>query len=167
MNYTPTLPCTGSAFKDLVNPYTGLPVKTVMKVREGKPPSFFAPDTYSPMSPHEPGSAPSVDFWTGKVLTHKTDDTGKVWAIGGFDPHRPHPREEYLYYMNMRNGVSTHPTPETQRVEPVPEHVPAPVSHEAPILEGSIEAAEEILKNSGFETQKKTTMRVARKLSKK
>jgi len=160
--------CNGAAFRGLVNPYTDEPVETCMRVRTGKPPQFFAPDTYSPVSPHEPGKAPTMDFWTGKVLQHRTDENGKVWALGGFDPHLPRSRDEYLYYMKMRNGVSELPPPgEETRVDVSREEAPMPKGHETPIMEEAVKAAEDILQKSGFKTEKKTTVRVTRKVGKK
>lgn len=162
-----TYKCNGKAFQGIVNPYTDEPVETFMRVRTGKPPQFFAPETYSPVSPHEPGAAPTMCFWTGKVLKHVTDANGKVWATGGFNPHVPTSREEYLYFMHMRNGVSPLPPPSDARVEPVREETPMPLGHETPIREEAVKAAEDILKKSGFQTQKKTAVTVSRKVGKK
>ena len=162
-----TYKCNGKAFRDIVNPYTDEPVVTYMRVRSGKPPEFFAPETYSPVSPHEPGTAPTMCFWTGKVLKHVKDASGKVWATGGFNPHVPIPREDYLYFMHMRNGISTAPVPSDARVEPAREEAPAPKGHETPVREEAVKAAEDILKKSGFQTQKKTAVTVPRKVEKK
>ena len=161
-----TYKCDGKAFQGIVNPYTDEPVETFMRVRTGKPPQFFAPKTYSPVSPHEPGGAPTMCFWTGKVLKHVTDENGKVWAMGGFNPHVPTSREEYLYFMHMRNGVSPLPPPSDARVEPVREEAPMPRGHETPVREEAVKAAEDILKKSGFQTQKKTTVMVPGKAGK-
>jgi hypothetical protein len=161
-----TYKCDGKAFQGIVNPYTDEPVETFMRVRTGKPPQFFAPKTYSPVSPHEPGGAPTMCFWTGKVLKHVTDENGKVWAMGGFNPHVPTSREEYLYFMHMRNGVSPLP-PSEARVEPVREEAPMPLGHETPVREEAVKAAEDILKKSGFQTQKKIAVTVSRKVGKK
>lgn len=162
-----TYKCDGKAFQGIVNPYTDEPVETFMRVRTGKPPQFFAPETYSPVSPHEPGGAPTMCFWTGKVLKHVTDENGKVWAMGGFNPHVPTSREEYLYFMHMRNGVSPLPPPSDARVEPVREEAPMPRGHETPVREEAVKAAEDILKKSGFQTQKKTAVTVPGKAGKK
>lgn len=162
-----TYKCDGKAFQGIVNPYTDEPVETYMRVRTGKPPQFFAPKTYSPVSPHEPGGAPTMCFWTGKVLKHVTDENGKVWATGGFNPHVPTSREEYLYFMHMRNGVSPLPPPSDARVEPVREEAPMPRGHETPVREEAVKAAEDILKKSGFQTQKKTAVTVSRKVGKR
>lgn len=162
-----TYRCNGMAFRGIVNPYTGEPVETVMRVRSGEPPQFFAPETYSPVSPHEPGKAPETCLWTGNPLKHVTDASGKVWAIGGFNPHAPASREEYLYFMRMRDGVSELPPPAEVRVEPVREEAPMPKGHETKIMEESVEAAEDILKKSGFQTQRKTSVRVTRKVGKR
>lgn len=162
-----TYKCDGKAFQGIVNPYTDEPVETFMRVRTGKPPQFFAPKTYSPVSPHEPGGAPTMCFWTGKVLKHVTDENGKVWAMGGFNPHVPTSREEYLYFMHMRNGVSPLPPPSDARVEPVREEAPMPRGHETPVREEAVKAAEDILKKSGFQTQKKTAVTVPGKAGKK
>lgn len=162
-----TYKCDGKAFQGIVNPYTDEPVETFMRVRTGKPPQFFAPKTYSPVSPHEPGGAPTMCFWTGKVLKHVTDENGKVWAMGGFNPHVPTSREEYLYFMHMRNGVSPLPPPSDARVEPVREEAPMPRGHETPVREEAVKAAEDILKKSGFQTQKKTAVTVSRKVGKR
>lgn len=162
-----TYKCDGKAFQGIVNPYTDEPVETFMRVRTGKPPQFFAPKTYSPVSPHEPGGAPTMCFWTGKVLKHVTDENGKVWAMGGFNPHVPTSREEYLYFMHMRNGVSPLPPPSDARVEPVCEEAPMPRGHETPVREEAVKAAEDILKKSGFQTQKKTAVTVPGKAGKK
>ena len=159
-----TYKCDGKAFQGIVNPYTDEPVETFMRVRTGKPPQFFAPKTYSPVSPHEPGGAPTMCFWTGKVLKHVTDENGKVWAMGGFNPHVPTSREEYLYFMHMRNGVSSLPPPSDARVEPVRVEAPMPRGHETPVREEAVKAAEDILKKSGFQTQKKTAVTVSRKV---
>lgn len=162
-----TYKCNGKAFQGIVNPYTDEPVETFMRVRTGKPPQFFAPETYSPVSPHAPGTAPTMCFWTGKVLKHVTDANGKVWATGGFNPHVPTSREEYLYFMHMRNGVSPLPPPSDARVEPVREEAPMPLGHETPVREEAVKAAEDILKKSGFQTQKKTAVTVSRKVGKR
>ena len=106
-------------------------------------------------------------FWTGKVLKHVTDENGKVWAMGGFNPHVPTSREEYLYFMHMRNGVSPLPPPSDARVEPVREEAPMPRGHETPVREEAVKAAEDILKKSGFQTQKKTAVTVPGKVGKK
>lgn len=162
-----TYKCNGKAFRDIVNPYTDEPVVTYMRVRSGRPPEFFAPETYSPVSPHEPGAAPTMCFWTGKVLKHVTDAGGKVWAMGGFNPHVPTSREEYLYFMHMRNGVSSLPPPSGVRVEPVREEAPMPLGHETPVREEAVKAAEDILRKSGFQTQRKTAVTVSRKVGRK
>jgi hypothetical protein len=162
-----TYKCDSKAFQGIVNPYTDEPVETFMRVRSGRPPEFFAPKTYSPVSPHEPGTAPAMCFWTGKVLKHVTDEAGKVWAMGGFNPHVPTSRENYLYFMHMRNGVSSLPPPSEARVEPVREEAPMPLGHETPVREEAVKAAEDILKKSGFQTQKETAVTVPRKVGKK
>lgn len=159
-----TYKCTGTAFRGLVNPYTGKPVDVVMTIREGKEPRFSAPETYSPVSPHEPGSAPDVCKWTGNKLNHVVDDDGKVWCFGGFDPHVPTTRNEFLRFMRMRDGATDVPETEVRRVEAVPERAPMPTGHETKILDESVSAAEEILKKSGFRTKKKTSVRVSRKV---
>ena len=162
-----TYRCDGKAFQGIVNPYTDEPVETYMRVRTGKPPQFFAPDTYTPASPHEPGTAPSMCFWTGKVLKHVVDVQGKVWAMGGFNPRVPVSREEYLYFMHMRNGVSEYPSPSDARVEASREEPPMPKGHETQIREEAVRAAEDVLKKSGFKTERKTAVRVDRKVGKK
>ena len=42
-----------------------------------------------------------------------------------------------------------------------------PKGHETPIREEAVEAAEDILKKSGFQTQKKTMVTVSRKVGKR
>ena len=69
--------------------------------------------------------------------------------------------------MHMRNGVSSLPPPSDVRVEPVNEKAPMPKGHETPIREEAVEAAEDILKKSGFQTQRKTAITVSRKVGRK
>lgn len=156
--------CTGAAFRDLKNPYTGEPVDVVMTIREGREPRFSAPRTYSPVSPHEPGTEPDTCLWTGNKLSHTMDEDGKVWCLGGFDPHVPAPRNVFLRFMRMRGGVSDVEEAPDERVGAVPEHVQMPKGHETKILDESVSAAEDILKKSGFKTERKTSVRVSRKV---
>jgi uncharacterized protein YqgV (UPF0045/DUF77 family) len=42
-----------------------------------------------------------------------------------------------------------------------------PLGHEMPVREEAVKAAEDILKKSGFQTQKKTAVTVSRKVGKR
>ena len=170
-----TVTCTGAAFKGLTNPYTGEPLVVKMITTKSGTPKFFAPKTYSTYTRF--GSKklaydnwaksegiegvrkgqPIVCAYTGEQLVPKNDETG-CYFDGGFDPRRFYTREEFLYYATMRNGVSKYAKPgEPKKVMIVREKPDRQIlSHEPPMLEGSLEIAEDAMKKSGFAPQKKT-----------
>jgi len=170
-----TVTCTGSAFKGLTDPYTGKPMVVKMLSTKNGVPKFFAPQTYSTYTRFGSKKVaydnwaksegiegardgqPIVCAYTGKQLVPKHDETG-YYFDGGFDPRKFYTREEFLYYATMRNGVSKYDKPgEPSKVEVVKEKPDRQItSHEAPMLEGSLEIAEDAMKKSGFAPQKKT-----------
>lgn len=120
---------TSEEFLRLRNPYTGLPMKTVMVVTESGCPLFHAaPEEYSPSREQESPQR-CYDLWnridgvsgmkngqqircayTGDVLSLVHTDRGCRYD-GGFNPHMLYTRDEFLYRASMRGGVSKYPKP--------------------------------------------------------
>lgn len=138
--------CTGPDFDGLVNPYTGEAMEVVMTVRaDGHEPLFCAPDTFSPVAfrprPEmermlSAAPDPTKCMWTGKPLRMVEVD-GEVTCLGGFNPHLPVPRTEFLRFARMRDGVA--PEVSTSRVEPV-DDTPPPLSKETPVTQEAVDA---------------------------
>lgn len=157
--------CTGSAFADLKNPYSGERMMVKMIVREKGEPLFFAPDTYD-TSTREPSARSLFDNWnrvdgvsgmrsgqkivcayTGEVLT-KRQDGETHWFDGGFNPTRLHTRDDFLYFATMRNGVPTRERHPDRATKP-DEKPPASLTHETEITDEAMKAAEELAKKHG------------------
>lgn len=142
--------CTGPDFDGLVNPYTGEPMKVVMKIRTGgQEPYFCAPDTFSPavFRPRpdmerllSAAPDPMKCLWTGRELQMIEVD-GEVVCLGGFDPQQPLPRAEFLHYARMRDGAA--PEVSTSRVEPV-DDTPPPLSKETPVTQEAVDAMKQL-----------------------
>lgn len=151
--------CTGSAFRGLVNPYTGEPMKVKMVVRTGAEPLFFAPDTYD-TAKRQPSSSAALDRWsrvdgiaglrnsvppkcayTGGTLTFASDSDG-AWFKGGFNPSHLHTRDEFLYKATMRDGKPSRPAPSSVRATPVAEDVKVK-SHAKDVSQAAIDLAGE------------------------
>ena len=165
--------CNGSAFAGLKNPYTGERMHVKMLVREGAEPLFFAPGEYDTCN-REPSARAAYDNWsridgvaglragqaitcayTGETLTPAKDGE-QHWFVGGFNPSHLYPRDEFLYYATMRNGVATLPKPgKVARVTRPEEHAPAPKGHEVECTDAAMEAAVELAKKHGDKLAKK------------
>lgn len=170
-----TVTCTGRAFRGLRDPYTGEPLVVKMVALRTGEARFFAPGAYSPRERFATRAEaharwmtaegiegvrrgqPIVCAYTGERLVPAHDAAG-FYFDGGFDPRVPRSRDEFLYYATMRGGVSRYERPGApSRVSAVHERPDRQVlSHEAPMLEGSLERAEAAMKKSGFAPQRKT-----------
>lgn len=155
--------CTGDAFKDIVNPYTGEKMAVMMVLRSGAEPLFFAPETYDTcermatsravydkwsrvngIAGLRRGKVPKCAY-TGETLTFASGD-GQSWLDGGFNPTRLHTRDEFLAKVNMRDGRSTRPapTPSGTRAAPVKESAKVK-SHEVGVTQTAVDLAEETM----------------------
>lgn len=124
--------CDARAFSDLRNPYTGEPFKVVMLVTGAGEPLFRAEGSYS-TADARPTSEQALSDWsrvdgvsglrdisrlrcayTGDPLGMSHDDEG-FHLTGGFNPGQFRPREEFMYYATMRDGVPSRPEPESVR----------------------------------------------------
>lgn len=169
------------AFKDLKNPYTGEKIKVMMTVTKNGKTFFSAPETYTPNDPL-PTAREAVDAWsrvdgiaglrvppfkcafTGKPLSPHTTDDGHSMA-GGINLKVLRSREEFLYFVTMRDGVSQYPAPTTEvkHVERVEEAAPAALGHEVEVTEEAMQQAAEVVKQSNLQTQSRTvSMSVAK-----
>lgn len=120
---------TGEEFLKLKNPYTGLPIRTIMVVTGTGDPLFHADPSEYATSDEQETAQRCYDLWnrvngvggmkngqqircayTGETLTIVHTATG-VRYDGGFNPHMLYRREEYLYRASMRGGVSKYPDP--------------------------------------------------------
>lgn len=166
--------CTGRAFADLTNPYTGERMLVQMLVTKSGEPRFFAPrgystsqrfgtrdDAYAAWARSEGvdgarAGQPLVCAYTGKPLVLCHDETG-WWFDGGFDPRMFYSRSEFLYFATMRDGVSKYEKPGLMsHVGITKERQKAPESHETRMLDGSLETAENVMHKVGFEPERKT-----------
>ena len=112
---------TSADFSDITCQYTGDPVVTVMVLNGSGEPLFRAADgTYSPrtrcpsksvalLRAARRGGAghvspPLFDAYTGAPLGEVEEDEEGWWFPAAFSPLRVRPRDEYLYYMHMRDG---------------------------------------------------------------
>lgn len=163
--------CTGPNFRNILNPYTGEAMKIKMLVTP-KGALYFAPDTYSTTQSFDSvaearrqwsridgvyGCRKSDDVarcaYTGEVLTPQDDGS----YLGGFDPTMFHPLAEFLYFATMCDGIPTREKPEeVSRVEKPAEYVPMAKSREPEYIEGSLEAAGEVIKKSGVKFEKRS-----------
>ena len=166
--------CTGRAFADLTNPYTGERMLVRMLATKSGEPRFFAPRGYSTSQRFGTREAayaawarsegvagarvgqPLVCAYTGKPLILHHDETG-WWFDGGFDPRMFYSRSEFLYFATMRNGVSKYKNPKGQdHVWIAKEQQKTVESHETRMLDGSLETAEQAMHKPGFEPEWKT-----------
>lgn len=180
--------CDGVTFDDLKNPYTGEKIAVKMLVCPNGATLFAAPGTYSPGTVpadssaaayrlwnrvdgkeglRAPNNDPVTCAWTGKALTPVHTDRGWIFS-GGFDPTVFLPRDQFLWYINMRNGVSTYPKPgEFARVEqPAPKakitrrHRRGVEERSVKLDEDSVRAAERIMKSAGVTDSPTVSMHV-------
>ena len=180
--------CDGVDFDGLTNPYTGERLAVKMLVLPNGKVLFASPDAYAP-SVHRAESsveafrlwdrvggkeglrsaqhAPVACAWTGEPLSMTRTDRG--WALlGGFDPTVFRPRDEFLYYAEMRGGISPRPKPgAAPRVEqPAREgriterHRQGVDERAAKLDEDSVKAAEGIMKQVGAEPSPTVSMHV-------
>ena len=123
--------------------YTGRDVRVFMDDASGSP-LYCAPEATSPRSFYDSmddamrtlGPA-LVCPYTGEAL-RPVRDGDAVMFVGGWDPRRPIPRQDFLRYASMRAGESP-VSPDARRIEPVDEKVPLPVSHAAEPTQEAIE----------------------------
>lgn len=153
--------CTGDAFRGLVNPYTGQPMKVVMVVRPDAVPLYFAPDTYDTAS-EQPSARAAFENWnrvdgvgglrrelrcayTGELL--KPAHGGQNhWFEGGFNPTRLHTRHEFLKFATMRDGtVDPRYADPPSAVKPVAEEPPMSKAHAVETTDAAAEAVESLV----------------------
>lgn len=169
--------CDGVDFDGLRNPYTGERLAVKMLVCPDGRALFAAPDAYSPAASRSESSEAAyrlwdrvdgkeglrtaqrqavVCAWTGEPLSMKRTERG--WAlVGGFDPTVFRPRDEFLYYAEMRAGASPRPKPGArERAEQPPRRARVTERHRrgveeraARLDEDSVRAGEAILKSVG------------------
>lgn len=174
--------CTSTEFDGLTNPYTGSPIKTKMVITLDGNAFFYAPDTYSTSQVFDsmaeahrnwscvngvagcrPDGVPAKCAYTGEVL-----EPHDGCYLGGFDPTSFHTREEYLYYVTMRDGKSKYPKPGSDaRVTKPAEFTPVSTTHAPEYVDGALEEAEKALHKSGVKLQKKTTVTAGINLKRK
>lgn len=161
-----TIDCTGEDFRDLVNPYTGKPLRVKMMVAPS--PRFFCPDTYS-TAVRFPTARAAYDAWarkdgisgaregrvikcayTGETLVPRHDGAG-YWFEGGFDPRMLRSRSEFLRLATMRDGKSPM-APEDEVhlgvVPPTPDR--KPTGHAPEITQEALDIAEGVAKRAGI-----------------
>lgn len=172
-----TVNCTGRAFADLTDPYTGRHLDTKMLVT-ARGPRFFAPTAYSTAQRFSTREAaynawamsegvadvrkgqPITCAYTGRMLTLRHDETG-YWFEGGFDPRRFYTRSEFLHYAAMRGGVSKYPAPSKEiRVDAVREPAKPVRTHEPAMHEEMQRVAHEVAGHIG--AKRTTKVRVSR-----
>lgn len=156
--------CAGPDYEGLDNPYTGEPMRVEMTMRaNGLEPLFCAPDTFSPATfrtraemDRFMATVPDRNkcAWTGRLMRLVELD-GEVAYLGGFDPHVPTTRDEFLRQARMRDGVG--PGVSTSRVEHV-EELPASQSHAVRPIEG----VEEVIRDMVDGTPKPRRRRTRR-----
>lgn len=185
--------CSAPVFRNLKNPYTGEKLAVKLLVTKDGRVLFGAPGTYSPASTPAKTSAAAFRLWnrvdgreglrmgsddvvkcawTGKLLVPRSSELG--WTLdGGFDPTMFLPREEFLYYATMRDGVATRPPPSDVRVEqPAREamitrrHRQGVEERAAKLDEDSVRVAERIMKQAGADPSPTVSMHVPRKRGK-
>jgi hypothetical protein len=106
-----------SEFVDLTDAYTGVDIKVYMKPTPDGP-LFFSPDATSPRALLTTELKVQTCPYTGE--TFKKHKVASGWFMSkGFDPRLPRQREEFLYYVTMRDGKSKYPKPSGLRVETV------------------------------------------------
>ena len=181
--------CDGVDFDGLKNPYTGERLAVKMLVCPGGRTLFAAPGAYAPAVYRAPSSVEAyrkwdrvdgkeglrtaqyqavVCAWTGEPLAMTRTERG--WALsGGFDPTVFRPRDEFLYYAEMRNGVSPRPKPGSAvRVEQparrgrvTRRHREGVEERAAKLDEDSVKAGEKILKSVGVAQSPTVSMHVS------
>lgn len=182
--------CDGVDFDGLTNPYTGERLAVKMLVLGDGRVRFAAPGAYSPAStPAETSIAafrawdrvdgkeglrsaagPCVCAWTGEPLVPRSTERGWLFG-GGFDPTVFRDRDEFLYYAEMRGGVSPRPKPgpRVRAEQPRPEakvtdrHRQGVEERAAKLDEDSVKAAERIMKEVGAEPSPTVSMHVPAK----
>ena len=172
--------CKSRVFDNAINPYTGKKMEVHLVTMKTGQVMFYAPGTYSTTNKfatshdvirewsrvngvsgsRHPESGVRCAY-TGEELTmNKDPETGEYWLSGGFDPTILHTREEFLYYVYMRDGNSPYKLEATEHVTKPEEAVPMAKGHAPRELDGSIEAAEDAIHKSGFKTKKRTMVQV-------
>lgn len=126
--------CNAPLFRGLKNPYTGQPITVKMLVTPNSEPMFFAPDTYSTAAFMATATS-AVEHWnrvdgvrglkdtsglmkcayTGEPLSLSRVE-GKWYFVGGFNPNALTTRDEFLYYVSMRDGVPSDQFPEVTKL---------------------------------------------------
>ena len=187
--------CDGVDFDGLKNPYDGERLAVKMLVRPGGEPLFAAPGAYAPCAARAESSVeayrlwdrvdgkeglrtaqrmPVTCAWTGEPLSMRK--TGRGWTLsGGFDPTVFRPRDEFLYYAEMRGGASPRPKPGAgSRVEQPPRRARVTERHRqgveeraAKLGEDSVRAGEAILKAVGADPSPTVSMSVPGKSGRK
>lgn len=180
--------CDGVDFDGLTNPYTGERLAVKMLVCPGGRTLFAAPGAYAPGVYRASSSVEAYRMWdrvdgkeglrtaqyqavacawTGEPLSMTRTDRG--WALlGGFDPTVFRPRDEFLYYAEMRGGLSPRRRPGAAvRVEQpakagkvTERHRQGVEERAAKLDEDSVKAAEKIMKQVGAEPSPAVSMHV-------
>lgn len=142
-----------------VDAYTGTEVPVEMDVSDGTArllaPSAVSPRTFYP-SMDEARKALGPDLvcpYTGEALRPVRDGEA-VMFVGGWDPRRPVPRQEFLRYAAMRAGESPVPA-EAGRVEPAPDRAPVPLSRERPTTQEALDTILEATEPKRTKTRRK------------
>lgn len=127
-----------------VDAYTGRSEPVVIDVSGGTA-LFSAPSAttprraYASMDDAVAALGPSlVCPYTGEILRPVRVEGQEVMFVGGWDPRRPVPRQEFLHRASMRSGTSDVPA-EVGRVSPAADEPPAPVSREVPVTQEAID----------------------------
>lgn len=180
--------CDGVDFDGLKNPYDGERLAVKMLVCPDGRTLFAAPGAYAPAVFRAKSSVEAyrmwdrvdgkeglrtaqykavVCAWTGEPLTMTRTERG--WALsGGFDPTVFRPRDEFLYYAEMRMGSSPRPKPgSAARVEQparagkvTRRHRQGVEERAAKLDEDSVKAGEKILKAVGVTQSPTVSMHV-------
>ena len=147
---------TSKVFEDA---YTGAEVPVEMDVSDGTA-RLLAPSATSPrtfyLSMDEARKALGPDLvcpYTGEAL-RPVHDGEAVMFVGGWDPRRPVPRQEFLRYASMRGGKSQVPA-DPGRVDPPSDRAPVPLSRERPTTQEALDTVLEATEPRRTKTRRK------------
>lgn len=133
----------------VVDAYTGRPARVAMEVTPAAL-LFSAPDATTPRRFYASMGEAVAALGSGLTCPYTGDrlrpvrDGDAVMFMGGWDPRRPLPRQEFLHYASMRAGKSDVPAGAV-RIGSVEEPVPAPRSREKPVTQEAIDAMKELM----------------------
>lgn len=132
-----------------VDAYAGRETPVFLRVRDDGAPLFHAPDATTPRmfyaSDAEAVRALGPELrcpYTGGRL-RPVHDGAAVMFLGGWDPRRPVPRQEFLHFAGMRAGKSGVPM-DAPRISPAVEDIPLPRSREVLVSQEALDAVKEL-----------------------